>query len=108
MILRIFWWYNTAKTSKIAKFEVESKNDLNFRRRQWNTNLFTTYTTRTRTCELLLQAALFSPHGITVKELQKQLGKSENTICSHLKKIPPEMLSVDERGRNYLYQLIIE
>lgn len=58
--------------------------------------------------ELLLQAALFSPQGITVKEMQKQLGKSENTIYSHLKKIPSEMLLVDERGRNYLYRLTAE
>jgi Fic family protein len=56
-------------------------------------------------CDLLLQAAIFSPHGITVKEMQKYLGKTENTVYAHLKKIPAEMLLVDDRGKNYLYRL---
>ena len=56
-------------------------------------------------CDLLLQAAIFSSHGITIKEMQKYLGKTENTIYAHLKKIPAEMMVVDDRGKNYLYRL---
>lgn len=59
-------------------------------------------------CNLLLQGTLFSPHGLSMKNLQKYLGKSENTIYTHLKKIPAELLLVDSRTKNYLYRLQLD
>jgi hypothetical protein len=56
-------------------------------------------------CDLLLQGTIFSPHGLSMKDLQKYLDKSENTIYAHLKKIPAELLLVDSRTKNYLYRL---
>ena len=56
-------------------------------------------------CDLLLQGTIFSPHGLSMKDLQKYLDKSENTIYAHLKKIPAELLLVDNRTKNYLYKL---
>lgn len=56
-------------------------------------------------CDLLLQGTIFSPHGLSMKDLQKYLDKSENTIYAHLKKIPAELLLVDSRTKNYLYKL---
>ena len=58
-------------------------------------------------CNLLLQGTTFSPYGLSMKDLQKYLGKSENTIYTHLKKIPAELLIVDSRTKNYLYSLRI-
>lgn len=56
-------------------------------------------------CQLLLQGSIFSSHGLSMKDLQKYLGKSENTIYTHLKKIPAKLLLVDSRTKNYLYRL---
>lgn len=61
--------------------------------------------TATDILQLLLQAEIFSAGGITVKEIQQELHLSENTVYTHLRKIPEKYLSSDKRMKPYRYQL---
>lgn len=58
-------------------------------------------------CDILLQTAIFSDIGASVKEIMETLNISENTVYSHLKKIPDEYLQVNKEIRPYRYQLKI-
>lgn len=57
--------------------------------------------------DLLLQGSIFSEQGLSMKELQSYLEKSENTVYSHLKKLPEGLLITDSRTKNYRYKLSI-
>ena len=56
-------------------------------------------------CDILLQAAIFSDIGVSVKEIIETLNISENTVYNHLKKIPEEHLQINKEIRPYRYQL---
>ena len=57
--------------------------------------------------DILLQAAIFSDIGATISEIQGTLQKSENTIISRMKKIPPEWLRCIKTSRPYHYKLVL-
>lgn len=59
-------------------------------------------------CTLLLQAAIFSDIGVSVKEMQEVLKVTENTVYTHLKKIPEQFLRVDKRMKPYRYCIQLE
>lgn len=54
---------------------------------------------------LLLQAALFSPVGISMQELSGVLKKSRNTISARLDAMPKKHLVVDKEGRQHRFKL---
>ena len=56
-------------------------------------------------CDILLQAAIFSDIGVSVKEIIETLNISENTVYNHLKKISEEYLWINKEIRPYRYQL---
>jgi len=56
-------------------------------------------------CDLLLQASIFAPYGITMSELTNALHKSENTIYTHLKKLPADILLIDKHEKTHYYKL---
>ena len=56
-------------------------------------------------CDLLLQASIFAPYGITMSELTNALHKSENTVYTHLKKLPADLLIVDRQEKTHYYRL---
>ncbi len=55
--------------------------------------------------DLLLQAAIFSDCGVTMQDIRKVTGKSENTVYTYLNKIPENMLLVEKKYRPYHYRL---
>lgn len=56
-------------------------------------------------CDILLQASVFSDiGGASVQEIQQTLSIAENTVYSHLKKIPQEYLKIDKHNRPYRYK----
>ena len=59
-------------------------------------------------CTLLLQATVFSDIGVSVKEIQEVLQVTENTVYTHLKKIPEEFLYIDKRMKPYRYCIKLE
>ena len=59
-------------------------------------------------CTLLLQATVFSDIGVSVKEIQEVLQVTENTVYTHLKKIPEELLYIDKRMKPYRYWIKLE
>lgn len=54
---------------------------------------------------LLLQAALFSPVGISMQELSSVLKKSRNTISARLDAMPAEYLIIDKESRQHRFKL---
>lgn len=59
-------------------------------------------------CNILLQAAVFSDIGVSVREIQKNLQVTENTVYSYLKKIPEELVKIDKRVKPYRYYMNLE
>lgn len=57
--------------------------------------------------QLLLQASIFSVGGISIKDIMQELHLSENTVYTHLRKIPEKYLLTDKRMKPYRYQLQI-
>lgn len=57
--------------------------------------------------EMLLQSAVFSGYGITVKEIMETLHVSENTVYNQLRKLPPALLFVNQTIRPYRYNLLL-
>ena len=68
-------------------------------------SLSTKIKTTAAICDILLQAAIFSDIGVSVKEIIETLNISENTVYNHLKKIPEEYLWINKEIRPYRYQL---
>ncbi len=56
-------------------------------------------------CDLLLQATIFAPNGIAMTDITQALHKSENTIYTHLKKLPADLLIVDRQEKTHYYRL---
>lgn len=54
---------------------------------------------------VLLQATLFSPTGITMQDIISSLDKSRNTIIKRLDNIPDEHLVIDTSEKPYRYKL---
>lgn len=54
---------------------------------------------------LLVQASLFSENGIPIKELQDCMDLSFNPLKARLAKIPPELVKINQVGRNKYYML---
>ncbi len=54
---------------------------------------------------ILIQAALFSDIGITLKELELYVEVSSNTLRKMLNDIPRELLKIDKRYREYHYYI---
>ena len=59
-------------------------------------------------CTILLQAAVFSDIGVSVKEIQKNLQVTENTVYNYLKKIPEGLVKIDKRIKPYRYCMNLE
>lgn len=56
----------------------------------------------------LIQASLFSDHGISLSELENELKISCTTLWNRLKKIPKEMLSEKKISRQKFYSIVLE
>ncbi len=56
---------------------------------------------------ILIQAALFSDIGITIKELETCVGSSANTLRKMLNNIPWGLLIIDKTYREYHYYIDI-
>ena len=54
---------------------------------------------------VLLQATLFAPTGITMQDIIFSLDKSRNTIIKRLDSIPDEHLVIDTSEKPYRYKL---
>ena len=54
---------------------------------------------------VLLQATLFAPTGITMQDIISSLDKSRNTIIKRLDSIPDEHLVIDTSEKPYRYKL---
>lgn len=55
--------------------------------------------------DLLIQAALFSEHGIKTKELVEVGGVSRSTVDALLKRIPPQLLVRKKQGTAYCFSI---
>ena len=57
---------------------------------------------------VLLQAAIFSDIGASIRELCTTLQKTENTIHAHIDKLPAGLVYIDKTMRPYRYRINIE
>lgn len=57
-----------------------------------------------RVCHALVQAAMFSGNGASLREMSETLGKSRGTVESRLKKIPANWLIKDVSARQHWYK----